>query len=115
MKPLLLTIAFFACAISCKQSDGFVIPIPTVSSFSPTSGPVGSLVSISGESLQYTQSVTFGSRSAYFQIKSGKVEAVVPDGATNGVITVASESGSSKSTSEFSVVAAPTGPAPAIT
>jgi hypothetical protein len=113
MKPLLLTVAFIICAISCKQED-FVIPIPTISSFTPTSGQVGALVTISGEALQYTQSVMFGSKNAYFQIKSGRVEAVVPDGATSGVITVASTSGSSKSSTEFEFVATPAAPTPKI-
>src|SRR5262249_12262175 len=62
--------------------------LPTITSFSPPSGGVGALVTISGQNLSGATSVTFGGTSATFTISNSgrRISAVVPAGAANGPI-----------------------------
>jgi large repetitive protein len=74
-------------------------------SFSPTSGPVGASVVITGESFTGLAEVHFGSvKVTSFRVDSDtQITATVPAGATTGNISVCTPSGSSESATDFTV------------
>jgi len=77
---------------------------PTMLSFSPSSGSVGTSVTISGTGLLQTTKVAFNGKSASFSVVSdSEVNATVPAGATSGRIKVATRGGSVQSSTEFTV------------
>ncbi len=84
------------------------VPAPTISSFSPTSGPVGTSVTINGTNFNgsgfTTSSVTFNNVSASFTVNSSsKITATVPSGATDGRIRVTTPGGTATSDKSFNV------------
>ena len=84
---------------------------PIISSFSPTSGPVGTSVTINGLHLTGATSVTFNGTSATFTVNSGsKITATVPSGATTGKIAVVKPTGTATSTDNFNVTNQSGGP-----
>jgi hypothetical protein len=85
---------------------------PTISSFTPTSGPVGTSVAITGTNLTGATSVTFNGVSATsFTVDSDtQITATVPSGASTGPIRVATPGGSATSVDDFTVTS-PTSPA----
>jgi IPT/TIG domain len=83
-----------------------VVAGPTITSISPTSGPVGTLVTITGTGLTGVSSVTFGggvSATSFTVVSDTKVTATVPSGARNGAITVSGPNGSATSSQSFRV------------
>jgi uncharacterized repeat protein (TIGR03803 family) len=83
--------------------------LPLLTSFSPTSGGVGSKVTLNGVNFTDTTSVRFNGKSATFSVTSdSKLVATVPAGATTGPITIITSNGSIASTSSFTVIPAPT-------
>lgn len=77
---------------------------PTVTSFSPTSGPVGTSVTITGTGLAQTTGVKFNGKAARFTVNSDKqITATVPTGATTGKISVTTKGGSASSSGKFTV------------
>lgn len=77
---------------------------PTVSGFSPSSGPVGTSVTISGTGLTQATKVTFNKVAATFTVNSdSKITATVPAGATTGKIVVTTKGGSATSSKVFTV------------
>ena len=68
---------------------------PQILNFSPPSGPVGTVVTITGKSLADTLGVGFGNRKpAQFTVNSdGQVTATVPAGAQTGPIGIQTEGG----------------------
>ena len=78
---------------------------PSILSFSPTSGPVGTRVTIIGDSLTGTTRVTFGGIIAKkFTVDSyTQITATVPLGATTGKIRVTTPGGIATSTGTFTV------------
>ena len=82
---------------------------PTISSFSPTSGPVGASVTIHGNNFSGPDvtSVTFNGTSSTFTIDNAqKITATVPAGATTGPIAVTSSDGTATSSTNFTVTGA---------
>ena len=78
--------------------------IPVLSSFNPTSGPVGTQVTISGSGFVGTTSVTFGGVNATFTVNSATtITATVPSGAVSGNIKVTTPGGTAISTGAFTV------------
>jgi hypothetical protein len=68
--------------------------VPTVSSFSPTSGFTGSTVIVKGTALDSTGSVFVGSLAAAFTVISPvEVEVTVPNGAKKGRLTITTAHG----------------------
>jgi hypothetical protein len=97
------------------SADAYTVlggPLPTITSFSPQSGGVGALVTINGQNLSGTTSVTFAGASATFTISTNgrRIIAVVPVGAASGPIAVTTPGGTATSAGSFTVV-----PPPAIT
>jgi uncharacterized repeat protein (TIGR03803 family) len=78
---------------------------PTIKSFSPTSGAVGTSVVITGTSLQEASAVKFGGKAAtVFTVNSDtQVTATVPTGAVTGKITITTPGGTATSSSNFTV------------
>jgi uncharacterized repeat protein (TIGR03803 family) len=78
--------------------------IPVIKSFNPTSGKVGTIVQITGQSLTQTTKVAFGTKSASFTIDSDtQVTATVPTGAKTAAITITTKGGKATSPGVFTV------------
>jgi hypothetical protein len=81
-----------------------VVPPPTVTSFSPTTGKVGDQVVITGTTFSNVSSVKFNGVSALFTPNSAtQITATVPPGATTGPIAVTTASGTGTSATTFVV------------
>ena len=78
---------------------------PTITSFTPTSGPVGKLVTIAGTKFNGATSVKFNGKPATWWVRrsSTKIRARVPVGATTGPISVTNGSGTGASSTSFTV------------
>src|SRR2546425_384357 len=108
----------------CETSSGSgswtmalaVEPPPTITSFTPTSSPAGTSVTISGGTITGGAGVAFiGVRATSFTVASDTtIQATVPRGATTGPISVTTPVGTATSASAFTVEVAPL-PAPTIT
>jgi uncharacterized repeat protein (TIGR03803 family) len=87
------------------QSDTGFLVMPKITSFSPTTGPVGTPVTITGLSLGQTNGVRFGDvKAANFTVNSdGQVTATVPSGAVTAQITVTTTGGAAYSSTGFTV------------
>jgi hypothetical protein len=94
---------FNNAASNCVQTLPAVAP--TVSTFSPTSGGVGTSVTINGTGFGNVTAVRFHGTSASFTVNSGiKITATVPAGATTGTISVTTASaGTGTSAGTFTV------------
>ena len=81
---------------------------PTITSFSPTSGPTGTTVTIEGTNFTGTTAVAFGGIGGEsFTVESStRIIAVVPMGANTGPITVTNASGTGTSATDFTVTTA---------
>jgi uncharacterized repeat protein (TIGR03803 family) len=81
------------------------IVLPTVLSFSPTSGTVGSSVVITGGGLTGASKVTFGGVKAtsYTVNSASQITATVPTGAVTGKIAVTTSQGTATSSGTFTV------------
>ena len=79
--------------------------VPTIKSFSPPSGPVGTPVTITGVSLTQTTKVTFGGvKATTFAVNSDtQVTANVPTGAKTGKIVITTPGGAATSATAFTV------------
>ncbi|MEM7346225.1 MAG: IPT/TIG domain-containing protein, partial [Chloroflexota bacterium] len=90
--------------------NNFIVVIgPKVSSFSPSSGPVGQEVTIVGSGFTSVSSVTFnGTSSLSLTIVSDtQIETIVPHGATSGPIHIISPDSQTVSDDEFTVLLPP--------
>jgi Subtilase family len=80
------------------------IPAPSVASFSPSSGPVGTSVVINGTNFTGATVVKFNGLAATFTVNSDtQITTTVPIGAATGSISVVTSSGTATSTGSFSV------------
>ena len=79
--------------------------LPVIISFNPTSGVVGTSVTINGSGFYGTTTVAFNGTSAPFPINSaGQITAIVPVGATTGSISVQNNNGTGFSSTNFTVI-----------
>jgi uncharacterized repeat protein (TIGR03803 family) len=77
---------------------------PTLTGFTPPSGPVGTSVTITGTGLTQATKVTFNNLAASFTVNSdSQITATVPTGATTGKIAVTTTGGSAMSSTSFTV------------
>ena len=78
---------------------------PKLKSFTPSQGPVGTSVVITGVSLTQTTKVTFGSvKTTNFTVDSDtQITAIVPTGAKTGKVVVTTKGGSSSSPTAYIV------------
>jgi subtilisin family serine protease len=88
-----------------NRSDVVVLNKPTISSFDPTHGKVGSKVVISGGNFNSGTKVFFSNnkQAAVTVLTANSVQATVPAGAVTGPITVSNAGGSSTSATPFTV------------
>jgi IPT/TIG domain len=90
-----------------SDSIGFTVTTtaaPTITSFMPTSGPVGTIVKITGTNFTGATSVTFNNVAATFTVNSAtQITATVPATATTGKIKVTTPNGSATSATNFVV------------
>ncbi len=79
--------------------------VPQIKSFTPSSGPVGTVVTIFGVSLTQATKVTFGGVAATsFTVNSDtQVTATVPSGAKTGKIVITTPGGTASSATNFTV------------
>jgi uncharacterized repeat protein (TIGR03803 family) len=78
---------------------------PTITSFTPTTGPAATRVTINGTNFNGVTSVKFNAKPAtqWFRVSSTKLVARVPAGATTGKISVTNASGTGTSSGSFTV------------
>lgn len=79
--------------------------VPIINSFTPSSGPVGTKVTITGGGFHGATKVTFGGvKAASFSVDSGsQITATVPTGAVTGKIKVTTAGGTATSKGTFTV------------
>lgn len=78
--------------------------LPSISSFSPKSGPVGTVVTINGMSLSQATTVTIGKAKAAFTVVSDtQLTATVAAGAVTGSVVVKTKGGSVTASGKFTV------------
>jgi IPT/TIG domain len=79
--------------------------VPSITSFSPTSGPAGTQVVITGMSLSQATLVRFGTvKATAFTVNSDtKVTTTVPAGAVSGKISITTAGGTATSSAVFTV------------
>jgi Domain of unknown function (DUF1929)/Concanavalin A-like lectin/glucanases superfamily/Kelch motif len=84
-------------------------PPPSITSFSPASGDVGSVVDITGTNFTGASAVTFNNVAAsQFSVASPtRITATVPPGATSGRIRVTTAGGTATSATDFTVITTP--------
>ena len=85
------------------------VSAPTISSFTPTSGPVGTVVTLTGTHFTGATAVAFhGTPATKFSAASDtQITVTVPAGATSGAIAVTTLSGSGSSATSFTVAVTP--------
>lgn len=89
-----------------------VVALPTITSFAPTSGPIGTTVTITGANFSTTPSnneVKFnGTLATVTASTASSITTMVPTGATTGAITVTEAGNTATSASSFTVTSATT-------
>ncbi len=91
-----------------STTNFLVITEPSISGFSPASGWVGTIISISGQNLAAASAVRINGTNALFQVVNNTtLNATVPVGATSGIISVVTPNGTANSSSSFIVIGAP--------
>jgi gliding motility-associated-like protein len=103
------------CSTATSASDfvvGAAVALPTITSFTPSSGPVGKTVTITGTNFSSTpanNTVRFNGTTATVSASTAtSITTTVPAGATTGKITVTVGGNMATSASSFTVTAAPT-------
>ena len=103
------TISVTTAGVTGTSSSTFTVttppPVPTISSLSPASGRVGTVVSITGTNLNGATAVRFNGTSAtIFTVNSASsISATVPAGATTGKVSVTTPDGTATSSQNFKV------------
>jgi len=91
------------CSIGAVEG-GSLASVPAITRFTPTGGPVGTVVTIKGTNLSGVIKVTFKGVKATITIDTAtKVKVKVPSGATTGKIKVVTSSGAVKTGAVFTV------------
>jgi hypothetical protein len=87
-------------------SSLIIIQAPAITSFTPASGPVGTLVTINGANFTGATGVSFGGVNAtiYTVSSAAKITVTVPAGALTGALTVTTIAGTAVSTTAFTVI-----------
>ena len=81
---------------------------PSIARFTPTLGPVGTVVTVTGTGFADATAVTFNGVAALFSVRSAtRITATVPAGATSGRIAVTTPSSTVMSAVRFTVIPAP--------
>ena len=82
------------------------VPAPSLTSFAPASGPVGTVVTLTGTGFTGAIAVRFNGTAASFSVNSDtRVTATVPAAASSGPISVTTPGGSATTATSFTVTA----------
>lgn len=93
-----------ATSVADFTVESLPVPEPTIAGFTPTSGPVGTSVTIQGSNFTGATGVKFNNVAATFTVVSGsEIRTSVPVGATTGKMSVTTGSQTGVSSSDFSV------------
>lgn len=90
---------------TATSSTNFKVP-PSISSFTPTSGPVGTVVTITGSGFTPGTNVRFSNfvaAASVTYVSYTELRATVPEGAVTGPITVSNGGGTVRSSTSFQV------------
>lgn len=109
---------FLGLALTCGGGGGGApapapapapVILPTLTSFSPTAGAVGTSITLTGTALTGTTAVRFGAltASSYTVLSDTQVRAVVPTGAVSAPLQVTTPTGTATSTASFTVAPSP--------
>ncbi len=99
--------AFEGWTLSSSTTD--VASGPSITSFTPTSGPAGTSVTVDGSGFTGATKVAFNGTAAAFAVASAtRITATVPAGATTGPIAVTVASATATSSSPFTVTGSAT-------
>jgi IPT/TIG domain len=95
----------YSASQDTSTEECFVVgELPTITSFSPASGPPGTTVTIKGTNLSGATEVTIGGVAATIKSNTAtKIKVTVPEGAVSGKIKVVTPSGTGKSSTNFKV------------
>jgi hypothetical protein len=94
---------------AASSSSFTVTSPPTISTFTPTSGLVGTSVSITGSGFTGATSVNFNGTAASYTVNSPtSITTTVPSAATSGPLSVTTPDGTGVSDGSFTVISAPT-------
>jgi len=87
----------------------YSLPPPTITSFTPSSGPIGTTVTFTGTNFTGTTAVSFnGTAASSFTVNSAtSLTATVPLNATSGTISITNGSGTATSASSYTVTLSP--------
>ncbi|MBC5774624.1 IPT/TIG domain-containing protein, partial [Pontibacter sp. KCTC 32443] len=95
---------------AASSSTGYtVVNAPAITSFSPSSGPVGTEVTIIGTNFSTVTAISIGSGSttSFTKVSDTEIKVTVPSLASNGAIRVSSNQGAASSSTGYTVVNAP--------
>ena len=96
---------------TATSSTNYTVTVaaPSISGFTPASGPVGTTVTINGSGFSGATAVAFNGASASYTVNSAsQITATVPNNAGTGPITVTTPNGTATSSTNYTVtVAAP--------
>jgi hypothetical protein len=99
------TISVTTAGGTATSSSSFTVTnAPLITGFSPTSGPVGTVVTITGSGFTGATSVKFaGVAAAFSVVSSTQITVTVPSGAKSGAISVTTPGGTAVSSQSFRV------------
>ena len=89
-----------------SKIDFTVIKPPTITSFTPATGKVGTLITVMGTNLSSATDVKFNGvsiTSGITVVTPGSIKVTVPQGATTGKMLVVNRAGQATSTGTFTV------------
>jgi hypothetical protein len=95
---------------SVASATSFVVTVaPAITGLTPSSGNVGTVVTIAGANLTGATGVSFGTTAAttFTPDSSVQITATVPAGATTGKVTVTTPTGTAQSAGTFTVTTVP--------
>lgn len=97
-------------SVSAKVNVVAPIPAPTISSFSPASGPVGASIVINGTNLSAVTGVQFNgvAASVWKLVSATQISVTVPLAASTGAVKVSTPTASATSPTAFTVTTPPT-------
>jgi len=102
------TIVATGCSAAATQKTVTINLAPTITSFTPSTGPVGTLVTITGTNLSSPTAFTIGGVAAIVVSNDGtSLVGMVMPGATTGAISVTTAGGTATGGSNFTVTATP--------
>src|SRR5579859_2395561 len=97
---------------TATSANNFTVSVasPTLTSFSPTSGQVGTTVTLTGTNFTGATGVKFNGGSATFSVTDAShISTTVPTGATTGTISVTTPGGTATSANSFTVTTSSSG------